>query len=197
MGGEPYLRSINTLYTEMSTKMDGDKVTWVTKEMLPNKGAFQIIYNGSVVYQDWFNGKGGFETNRGEIIETSKEQLADKFPRKNIFNEIDYLDSTIYKIERLADEAIKKIDCYKIKAQFITGRTKILYVEKKSFNIIREDVTKSNSSDISTIYFSDFKKFGNLLFYSKMTLGDNSDAQVATITKLVVNDLISESDFTK
>ncbi|MBC6491539.1 hypothetical protein BC349_10875 [Flavihumibacter stibioxidans] len=81
--------------------------------------------------------------------------------------------------------------------QFITGKTKTLYIEKKTFNIIREDEKKAGSAEVSTVYFSDFKKFGDLLFYSKMTLGSHSDAQVATIKKLVINDLITEGDFTK
>lgn len=69
MGGEPLLRSIKTLKTEMTTQMEGNPVTWVTKEMLPNKGAFQIIYDKRVVYEDWFNGQKGFETVNGEIME--------------------------------------------------------------------------------------------------------------------------------
>ena len=52
MGGETYLRSIKTLYTERSTQMDGRSVKWITKEMLPNNGAFQILFKDKIVYED-------------------------------------------------------------------------------------------------------------------------------------------------
>lgn len=197
MGGADYLRSIKTLYTEWETVMEGNPVTWVTKEMLPNKGAFQIIYKGNTVYQDWFNGKKGFETNRGQVVETPKDQLTDKIPRRNIFNELDYLDPAIYTIERLEDQVIRETDCYKVKARFLTGRTKVLYIDKRSFDIIREDVSAANSPTTSITYFSDFKKFGDLYFYGKMTMGEGPDAQVATVTRLLVNEKIKERDFTK
>ncbi|ULQ55831.1 hypothetical protein KJS94_14370 [Flavihumibacter rivuli] len=197
MGGMEKLRSVKTLYTELTTEMDGRKVTWVTKEMLPNKGAFQIVYNGSIVYQDWFDGQKGFETRRGEVVETAAEQLTNKFPRKNIFNELDYLDSSVYAIERMEDVKVKRSDCYKVKARFITGRIKLVYIEKKTFNIIREDVTDAGSPETSITYFSDFKRFGDIYFYGKMVLGDTPDAQVATVTRLVANELITERDFTK
>ena len=48
LGGKEYLLSIKTLYTDISTEMEGRQVNWVTKEMLPNKGSFQIVYDGSV-----------------------------------------------------------------------------------------------------------------------------------------------------
>lgn len=198
MGGETYLRSVKTLYTEMSTTMEGRPVTWVTKEMLPNQGAFQIVYNGRVVYEDWFNGKQGFESSGGKKTETDPNQLRDKFPRKNIFNELDYLDTTIYKMERLADEKVGAVECYKIKATFIPGNVRLLYIDKNTFNTIRQDATSTqNPSRVSTTTFSDFKKYGDLVYWSKLTMGEGSDAQVGTITTLIINDRIKEADFNK
>lgn len=55
MGGQKLLKSIKTLYTDSETEMQGRKVNWIVKEMLPNKGSFQIIYQGRTVYQNWFN----------------------------------------------------------------------------------------------------------------------------------------------
>lgn len=45
MGGKEYLQTIKTLYTDISTEMDGRPVHWITKEMLPNKGAFRLPGN--------------------------------------------------------------------------------------------------------------------------------------------------------
>lgn len=198
MGGEPLLRSIKTLKTEMATQMEGNPVTWVTKEMLPNKGAFQIIYDKRVVYEDWFNGQKGFETVNGEIKEIERASLADKFPRKNIFNELDYLDTSVYRIQLLNDEMVNNIDCYKISAVFIGGFERHLYIDKNSFQTIKEDrIVKGETEAKSSTYFSDFKKFGNLVFYTNLTMGDGPEAQTATITKLLINKQVSDDDFDK
>lgn len=43
MGGKKLIESIKTLYTDSKTEMQGRKVNWVVREMLPNKGSFQIF----------------------------------------------------------------------------------------------------------------------------------------------------------
>jgi len=198
MGGEPLLRSINTLYTEMSTEMSGRPVTWLTKEMLPNKGAFQIIYNNRVVYEDWFNGKQGFEMVNGKKKEEEAAILKDKFPRKNIFNELDYLDTSIYQIYLLHEEKVNNIPCYKIRAVFAGADERHLYIDKKTFQTIKlERVMKGETETKNTTYYSGFKKYGDLVFYSVLTMGDGAEAQTVKITKLLINESISDSDFNK
>ncbi|MBK9530316.1 MAG: hypothetical protein IPO42_00715 [Chitinophagaceae bacterium] len=66
LGGKEYLQTIKTLYSDVSTEMEGRQVHWIIKEMLPNKGSFQISYNNRTVYQNWFDGKKGFEIINGE-----------------------------------------------------------------------------------------------------------------------------------
>ena len=66
IGGAKYLKSIKTLYTDLKTEMEGREVNWITKEMLSNKGAFQIIYKDRVVYQNWYDGIKGYEIVNGE-----------------------------------------------------------------------------------------------------------------------------------
>src|SRR5690349_17585060 len=92
VGGKEYLESVKTLYTDMITEMDGRKVHWITKEMLPNKGAFQIVYNDRIVFQNWYDGRTGFEMVNGEKRKADPNEFKDKPYKKNIFNELDYLD---------------------------------------------------------------------------------------------------------
>ena len=64
LGGKDYLVTIKTLYTDISTEMEGRQVHWITKEMLPNKGSFQIVYNDRIVFQNWYDGKTGYENSK-------------------------------------------------------------------------------------------------------------------------------------
>jgi len=163
MGGKEYLASVKTLYTDMITEMDGRKVHWITKELLPNKGAFQIIYNDRIVFQNWYDGKTGFEMVNGEKRKADPNEFKDKAYKKNIFNELDYLDSTLWKIELLGEEKVEKEACYKLSVTLVNGRVSMLYFSKENFHLLREDkVAEKEKDSFSTTLFFDFKKFGDL-----------------------------------
>src|SRR5258705_13939676 len=82
MGSLEYLKSIKTLYTDLKTEMEGRQVHWIVKEMLPNKGSFQITYNDRIVYENWFDGKKGFEIVNGTKKKADKEEFKDKLYKK-------------------------------------------------------------------------------------------------------------------
>ncbi|MCC9065854.1 hypothetical protein [Flavobacterium piscisymbiosum] len=44
IGGKEFIKSINTLYTNSVTQMEGRTANWVVKEMKPNVGSFEIVY---------------------------------------------------------------------------------------------------------------------------------------------------------
>lgn len=66
MGGKELFSSIKTLYTKSATITDGRNVYFITKEMAPNLGSFEIEYEGRIVYRSWFDGSTGFEMVNGQ-----------------------------------------------------------------------------------------------------------------------------------
>lgn len=195
-GGVAALRSVHTLQVEMATEMDGRAVTWVTREMLPNKGSFQIIYEGRVVYQDWFNGHEGYELVNGEAKQLATEELKDKLVRRNIFNEFDYLDPALYKLEKLSDERVNGVDCHVVRATFVSGLVRIMHFDQKTFHCIRELMGREGDfSRASANYYYDFRKYGPIVMYTTMIMGEGKDAQKATISKLLINEGITEASF--
>lgn len=196
LGGKKYLLSIKTLYTDISTEMEGRKVHWITKEMLPNKGAFQIIYNDRIVFQNWYDGENGFEVVNGEKRKADEREFKDKKFKRNIFNELDYLDTTLWKLELIGEQKVKDEDCYKIKATLINGFVKILYISRTTFYTLRADkVSNAEKDSFSTILFSGYKKFGELTFYTLMKFGEGADAQTGKIVALLPNKKVTNSDF--
>ena len=196
LGGKEYLLSVKTLYTDISTEMEGRKVHWITKEMLPNKGAFQIVYNDRIVFQNWYDGKTGYEIVNGDKKKADQNEFKDKMFKKNIFNELDYIDNTLWKIELIGDEKVGDENCYKIKATLINGELRNLYFSKKTFYMLREDkVSNAEKDSFSTTLFSDYQKFGGLTFYTVMKFGEGDKTQVGKIVNLLVNEKISEKDF--
>ena len=194
-GGKQYLQSIKTLYSNMATEMEGRKVNWITKEMLPNKGSFLIVYQGRTVFQNFYDGEKGYEVSEGKKELADQAAFGDKKFRRNIFNELDYLDTTLYTITLLGSEKVDTEDCYKVKAACVSGAVRILYYSKRTFLTFREDQSANEKAGFSTTYFSNYKKFGKLTYYTDLVFGEGEKMQKAKMLELLVNEKISEDDF--
>lgn len=196
VGGKEYLQTINTLYCDISTEMEGRKVHWITKEMLPNKGAFQIVYNDRIVFQNFYDGETGYEFVNGEKQKADPREFKDKQYKKNIFNELDFLDPTLWKLELIGQEKVNGEDCYKIKAILANGAQKFLYYSTKTFYLLREDnVLNAEKDTFNTTLFSGYKQFGRLFFYTTIQFGEGRKAQTGKIASVLINERISEKDF--
>jgi hypothetical protein len=195
LGGKEYLLSIKTLYTDISTEMEGRQVNWVTKEMLPNKGSFQIVYDGRIVFRNWYDGNTGYEIVNGEKSKADPEEFKDKKYKKNIFNELDYLDTSLWKLELVEEEKVNDEDCYKVKASLVNGEVRNLYFSKRTFYMLREDKVNAEKGSFTSTSFSDYKKFGGLTYYSVMKFGNGEKIQIGKIVNILLNEKIDESDF--
>ncbi|MCU7551689.1 hypothetical protein OCK74_21390 [Chitinophagaceae bacterium LB-8] len=196
MGGKEYLESIHTLYSDVKTEMGERQVHWIVKEMKPNKGSFQITYNKKIVYQNWFDGQNGYEIVGGQKREANAEEFKDKLYKRNIFNELDYIDSSLWTLELMGAASVNGEQCYKIRATSVDGSVRTLYYSKATFWLLKEEkVVNSEKDTFSTVLFSGYKKFGKLTYYTEMKLGSNGEYQTATIEKLLVNAGVSVNDF--
>lgn len=194
-GGKQYLQSIKTLYSNLATEMEGRKVNWITKEMLPNKGSFQIVYQGRTVFHNFYDGEKGYEVSQGKSQLADQAEFSDKKFRKNIFNELDFLDTTLYTIKLIGSEKVDKEDCFKVEATCINGQVRMIYYNKKSFLQMREDRSTAEKGNFSTTYFTGYKKYGKLTYYTDMVFGDGEKMQKAKMVDLLVNEKITDDDF--
>ena len=196
MGGLDFLKSINTLYSDSKTVMEGHDVDWITKEMLPNKGTFEIVFQGRTVYKSWYDGKTGYEMSNGEKKIADQDQYQDKQYRKSIFNEIDYLDSSLYQIEYIGEEEVVGKLCDKIKTVLVNGKTSFVYYDKNTSYLIKsETIANADKNTFTTTLYDDYKTFKGLTYFTKMTFATEKGNQVATIVDLYYNKKISDKDF--
>lgn len=196
MGGESFLHSITTLYSNMKTEMEGREVNYITKELLPNKGSFKIVYKGRTVFQNWFDGKTAFETVNGEVKKADLAEFKDKLDRKNIFNELDWIMPELWTLEFLGEEKVGEKDCYKIRAKRKSGLVQLLYFDKESKLLLRDDkVEDINKNSFATTLYMAYKKYSGLTFASEMKIGDKDSSQTLTVVELKINSDVSEADF--
>lgn len=196
-GGKQFLESIQTLYTKYETVMDGRKVFWIIKEMAPNKGSFEIQYQGRVVYKSFYDGKTGYEVVNGQKTVADQEQFNDKNYRKHIMNSLDYIDPTLYTLEYIGEEKVNDKDCNKIKATLRNGKITYLYYDKTSSLLIKsETVQDAEKNTFSSVLHEDYKKFGGLMCQSKnIFISEKGENQVAQVVEIIYNKKITEKDF--
>lgn len=195
-GGLEVLESIKTLYSNSETVMDGRNVNWITKELAPNKGRFEIVYQGRTVYASFYDGKTGYEIINGQKTLADQESFKDKNFRKHIINELDYLDPNLYQLEYLGTEKVNGNDCDKIKASLVNGKISYLYYDKKSHLMLKNEVVKNlEKGSFTTIIYNGFKKFGNLTYETEYELISEEGSQKAKIIDLKYNEGITDNDF--
>ncbi|QDW24325.1 outer membrane lipoprotein-sorting protein [Pedobacter sp. KBS0701] len=196
MGGETFLRSITTLYTDIKTETEGREVNYITREMLPNKGSFKIVYKGRTVFQNWFDGKKAFETVNGAVKKADLAEFKDKFDRKNIFNELDWIRPELWTLKFLNEEKLGLKDCYKIKATRKSGLVELLYFDKETKLLQRDDkVEDVNKNSFSTTIYLNYQKYSGLTFASEMKIGNKNSLQALNVVELKINSDVSETDF--
>ncbi|HSN61881.1 MAG TPA: hypothetical protein VLR49_13155 [Ferruginibacter sp.] len=195
-GGRAFLQTIKTMYTVTKTRMDGIVVDWTVKEMLPNKAAFQITNRNRVIYQSWFDGNNGFEIVNGKKKKLDIEENKEKFYKRNIINELDYIDAGLWQIKLLGVEKVMNEDCYKIEATLLSGLVKYLYYSKSSFFLLKEEkvLNAERDSFFSFFYFS-YKQTGKLTHFTEIKFGEIGKFQEGKLVELVINDLVEEKDF--
>jgi hypothetical protein len=163
--------------------------------MLPNKGSFQIVYQGRTVFHNFYDGEKGYEVSQGKRQLADQAEFSDKKFRKNIFNELDFLDTTLYTIKLIGSEKVEKEDCFKVEATCINGQVRMIYYSKKSFLQMREDRSTAEKGNFSTTYFTGYKKYGKLTYYTDLVFGDGEKMQKAKMVDLLVNEKITDDDF--
>ncbi|PIF46234.1 hypothetical protein CLU96_3258 [Chryseobacterium sp. 52] len=192
-GGKELLNSIKTLYSKSSTVMDGRNVNYITKEMAPNMGSFEVEYQGRIVYRSWFDGKIGYETVNGQKKIADQEEFKDKLDRKYIMNELSYLDSSIYSVEFIETDNTHKL--HKVKAIAKDGSIINLYYDTDSFLLKKEIKENPSKGSFSTILCNEYKKYGDLLYCSKNTFKSENGDQIVTLLDLYYNKDIKRADF--
>lgn len=71
-----------------------------------------------------------------------------------------------------------------------------MYYDKNTFLLAKtEKVLNSETKSFSTTYYSNYKKFENLIYFTQMKFGESGNAQIAEIVKLSYNKNITAKDF--
>lgn len=196
-GGRATLQSIQTVYTEFTTRIQGHDCHIVIKEMLPNKGTFEIVYQGRTVYKSVFDGKQGFDIQNGKKVPEPADDNKDKFYKKNIFNELDYLDTSLYSIQLLPETKVGEEPAYAVKATIKNGAEHVLYYSKKTFLELKSERTKLAENDRSDATITDqWSKYQNIMYPSQQRMFVGTDhEQTLTLLNIYFNEKVSDTDF--
>src|SRR5690606_36515331 len=136
------------------------------------------------------------EIVQGKKQKADPEEFKAKKYKKHIFNELDYTNPELWTIELLGSEQVNREDCYKIQAISAGGEKRHLYYSKQHKLMTREDnVSNTEKGKFSYTQFSDFKKFGDLLYWSTVKFGEGDKLMEGKIVSITVNEGVTEKDF--
>ncbi|RYF89946.1 MAG: hypothetical protein EOO03_04810 [Chitinophagaceae bacterium] len=193
-GGRAFLQSIKSLYTVSSTLAHGIPVNWIVKEMEPNKSAMQLVNNNRIMYQNWFDGKNGYEIAEGKKRKQYPAELQDNFIKKRLIDELDYLDTSLWKLQLIGEENVLNEPTYWVHARSSNGLARNLYYSKSSYLPLRLDKLISKENTYSYFYISYTSKNG-LTFSDRVRLFKNGVSQDIIVIDKVINNEVAETDF--
>jgi hypothetical protein len=196
-GGRPVLESIRTVYTEFKTTMEGHQVHLIIKEMLPNKGSFEIVYQGRTVYKSFFDGQLGYNINNGQKTAAAADDYKDKFYKKNIFDELDYLDTALYTIGLLPEATVGDEPAYVVRTTLKNGAERIVYYSKKTFLELKSERTKLSETERSSATIIDKQnRYQNIMYPSQQRMNVGTDhEQTLTLLNIYFNEKVTDADF--
>jgi hypothetical protein len=197
-GGAEMLRSVSTLYSEIKTEMDGRKVTWIIKEAMPNKGSFEIVYKGRTVYREVFNGREGFEYTEKGRRPSPSDNFKDKLYKRNIFDELDYLDTTLNAIELLGSDIAEDEPVWKLQVTLKNGAVQLLYYSKANYLLLKKERTVLPEKDRGAVtILRNYKLLANRILIPTVFVYEAGTAgeQKMYVTKAYINKEMPVEDF--
>eukprot|EP01012_Entosiphon_sulcatum_P031788 TRINITY_DN40499_c0_g1_i1.p1 TRINITY_DN40499_c0_g1~~TRINITY_DN40499_c0_g1_i1.p1 ORF type:complete len:172 (+),score=22.17 TRINITY_DN40499_c0_g1_i1:171-686(+) len=166
------------------------------KKCYPIKAVLKLYIREGLFFKIGLMVKNAFETVKGEVKKADLAEFKDKFDRKNIFNELDWITPELFKLELLNDEKVGTKDCYKVKATRNNGLVEILYFDKESKLLERSDkVENAEKNSFTTTLYISYKTVSGLTFASEIKMGDKDTFQTLSVVDLKINEDISDSDF--
>lgn len=195
-GGRALLQSVQTISTIAKTETDGIVVNWIVKEMSPNKGAFQIAQNNRLLYQSWYDGSNGFQIVKGVKKKQLPQENKDRPYKRHLFDELDYINSSLWKLELAGEENLLNDACYKIRATLINGSVRLLYYNKKSFLLIKEErLLPPQDYVYSNFIYLTYQRKAGVLYPHQFKYGEAGKLRDALLTEVTVNTGVQEKDF--
>ena len=195
-GGRESLLSVKTISSITKTTNDGIAINWIAKEMAPNKASFQIAQNNRLLYQSWYDGSKGFQIMNGVKKKQFPEENKDKPYKRHLFEELDYINSSLWTLELLGEENVLNDLCYKIKATLINGSVRLLYYNKKSFLLIREErILPPHDYVYSLFIYLTYQQKSGILVPHQFKYGEAGKLRDAVVTDVSINNGVEEKDF--
>ena len=197
IGGADAWKKVNSVKMEGTMLVQGATVT-MTQTVLHGKGNRQDIsfggMNGFMIIaptSGWnfmpFNGQAAPEALTAEAV---AESQADLDAQGNL---IDYAAKG-HTVEYLGKDDVEGTDCFKLKVNLKSGKPETLYLDTKSYLIIRSvSVQKANGQEMEvTTNFSNYEKLPEGILVPKsigLPFGEMN------ITKITINGTVDESIF--
>ena len=201
IGGTEALKKVSTTWMKKTLNVQGMSLTVDQKDMVPNKSLIIAYMGGNVVQKQVFDGTTGYEERGGQKANLPEDQLKAKKAYTSMFEQLDYLNGTAFKITAKGISKVNGKDAYAIDVTTPSGKTQTEYYDLVSKLLVRsESALEMNGVPVNqTSDFSDYRKVGAVLIPYKFTqtveaAGQQQSMEFIT-TEVKLNEGVKAEDF--
>lgn len=201
IGGADELKKVSSIFATMSMQMQGMNLQVQVKNMLPNKESMTMSMGGNVVMKTFFNGTTGYQEQMGQKKELTPEEIKEKNLITGLFEQLDYVRDTAFKVQVKGVEKVNGADAYQLSVTYPNGIAKTEYYDVTSKLLVRKEEAKTtgNATVTTTVDYGDYRKAGNILYpYSQsVTISSGGQQQVFEMkaADVKINEGVAATDF--
>ncbi len=201
IGGIDAIKKVNSTNATGTLSVQGMSLDVTQKRMTPNKTAQTVIMNGQTVGKTVFNGTKGYQEQMGNHTDMTDDQVADMKLQTGIIPQADYLTNSAYKLSVLGTEKVNNADAYKLLITTPSGKADTEFYDVATKLLVKQIVSRTinGQNAMATYEFSDYKKAGDVMLPSKLSLmlasgGMNQSIDIM-LTDIKVNEGVTDADF--
>jgi len=197
IGGKEEVKKINSIKTNISMEMMGQKIAGVDIRMAPNKQYTEMKMGEMTVYKKMFDGTKGYMGQMGKNKDLEEKDIKEALDQKGIIPQLYYIGAD-FKTSYLGTGKAANEDAYKLKVTKPSGKTSIEYYSIKTGLLLREEssITTPKGDETAVITdYSNYKKVGNILFPYTITQLVGEQEIIMNTTDIKINEGVTEADF--
>ncbi|CCH03143.1 M16 family peptidase [Fibrella aestuarina BUZ 2] len=196
IGGKEALSKVQDMTMQMSTEMQGQKVTMIRKAKVPNKSAMSVMVSGQEMMKTVSDGKSASRTMQGRSQNLEGKDL-DMTIQAGMFPELYFADNKVTSVLE-GTEKVDGKDAYRIKNSTPGGATWTnLYDVNTGLKLQTISMQRGPQGETAVaVDYADYKDVNGIKVPYTMIQPMGPMKMTLTVDKVEINKSLSDADFT-
>lgn len=197
IGGKDALMKVQDMTMQMSTEMQGQKLTMTRRAKAPNKSAMTVTAMGMEMMKMVSDGQGASRTMRGNTMKVEGKELEQSLAQGGLFPELRYTDTKVTSTLE-GSEKVDGKDAYKVKNTTPGGATWTDYFDTQTGLKVQTSTVQRGpqGETVATVGYGDYKPVNGVLIPHTIRQPMGPMNMVLSVDKVEINKGLTDSEFT-